>query len=131
MVQTDEPGRKPALDGSPGGGAAAPAVRVAAALAVAWVVDPLKETPSHVSSVRGIDLLDNAGSKPIDIRVPRPHRRLLDDSVRAGVWPDSVQVSGGKLSMRLPTDSTVWLAIGLHPVGHRDEAWLQKGLPCS
>jgi len=29
--------------------------------------------------------------------------RLLDDSVRTGVWPDSVQVSGGKLSMRLPT----------------------------
>ena len=29
--------------------------------------------------------------------------RLLDDSRRAGVWPDSVQVIGGKLSMRLPT----------------------------
>ena len=29
--------------------------------------------------------------------------RLLDDSLRAGVWPDSVQVIGGKLSMRLPT----------------------------
>ena len=29
--------------------------------------------------------------------------RLLDDSGRAGVWPDSVQVIGGKLSMRLPT----------------------------
>jgi hypothetical protein len=31
------------------------------------------------------------------------HRRLLDDSPRAGVWPDSVQVIGGQLSMRLPT----------------------------
>jgi hypothetical protein len=31
------------------------------------------------------------------------HTRLLDDSVRTGVWPDSVQVIGGKLSMRLPT----------------------------
>ena len=31
------------------------------------------------------------------------HWRLLDDSFRAGVWPDSVQVSGGKLSLRLPT----------------------------
>jgi hypothetical protein len=31
------------------------------------------------------------------------HTRLLDDSVRTAVWPDSVQVSGGKLSMRLPT----------------------------
>ena len=31
------------------------------------------------------------------------HSRLLDDSVRTGVWPDSVQVIGGELSMRLPT----------------------------
>ncbi len=59
------------------------------------------------------------------------HRRLLDDSVRAGVWPDSVQVSGGKLSLRLPTPLWVWLTFGLRPVGHRDEAWLKKGLPCS
>ena len=29
--------------------------------------------------------------------------RLLDDSRRTGVWPDSVQVFGGTLSMRLPT----------------------------
>jgi hypothetical protein len=57
--------------------------------------------------------------------------RLPDDSVRTDVWPDSVQVSGGKLSMRLPTGSLVWLTIGLHPAGHRDEAWLKKGLPCS
>jgi hypothetical protein len=59
------------------------------------------------------------------------HMRLLDDSDRAGVWPDSVQVSGGKLSMRLPTCLLVWLTFGLRPVGHRDEAWLKKGLPCS
>jgi hypothetical protein len=25
----------------------------------------------------------------------------------------------------------VWLTFGLRPAGHRDEAWLQKGLPCS
>jgi len=25
----------------------------------------------------------------------------------------------------------VWLSIGLRPAGHRDEAWLKKGLPCS
>jgi hypothetical protein len=25
----------------------------------------------------------------------------------------------------------VWLTIGLQPAGHRDEAWLKKGLPCS
>jgi hypothetical protein len=61
----------------------------------------------------------------------RPDSRLLDDSVRAGVWPDSVQVSGGKLSMRLPTCSWVWLTIGLRLAGRRDEAWLKKGLPCS
>ena len=61
----------------------------------------------------------------------RADTRLLDDSRRAGVWPDSVQVSGGKLSMRLPTGSQVWLTSGLRPVGHRDEAWLKKGLPCS
>jgi hypothetical protein len=57
--------------------------------------------------------------------------RLLDDSSRTGVWPDSVQVLGGKLSMRLPTRSRVWLTFGLQPVGHRDEAWLKKGLPSS
>ena len=58
-------------------------------------------------------------------------RRLLDDSGRAGVWPDSVQVIGGTLSKRLPTSCSVWLTIGLRPAGHRDEAWLKKGLPCS
>ena len=30
----------------------------------------------------------------------------LEISIRAGVWPDSVQVPGGKLSMRLPTSVT-------------------------
>jgi len=25
----------------------------------------------------------------------------------------------------------VWLISGLLPAGHRDEAWLKKGLPCS
>jgi hypothetical protein len=33
--------------------------------------------------------------------------------------------------MRLPTRLWVWLTIGLQPAGHRDEAWLKKGLPCS
>ena len=31
--------------------------------------------------------------------------------------------------MRLPPAELVWLTIGLRPVGHRDEAWLRKGLP--
>ena len=39
--------------------------------------------------------------------------RLLDDSVRTGVWPDSVQVIGGPLSLRLPTRLRVWLFFGL------------------
>jgi hypothetical protein len=64
-------------------------------------------------------------------RGSRRQSRLLDDSSRTGVWPDSVQVLGGKLSMRLPTRSRVWLTFGLQPVGHRDEAWLKKGLPSS
>ena len=58
-------------------------------------------------------------------------KRLLDKSPRAGVWPDSVQVSGGRLSMRLPTRLRVWLTIGLQSAGRRDEAWLEKGLPSS
>jgi hypothetical protein len=37
----------------------------------------------------------------------------------------------GWLSFGLPTRSRVWLTSGLQPVGHRDEAWLKKGLPCS
>jgi hypothetical protein len=33
--------------------------------------------------------------------------------------------------MRLPIRVRVWLTIGLHHVGRRDEAWLKRGLPCS
>jgi hypothetical protein len=35
--------------------------------------------------------------------VTQPLTRLLDDSVRTGVRPDSVQALGGTLSLRLPT----------------------------
>jgi hypothetical protein len=56
---------------------------------------------------------------------------LLETSERAGVWPDSVQVPGGTLSIGLPTRLRVWLTSGLQRVGRRDEAWLKKGLPCS
>jgi len=52
------------------------------------------------------------------------------DSGGAGVWPDSVQVFGGMLSVRLPT-CRPGVAHGLRPAGHCDEAWLKKGLPCS
>ena len=48
---------------------------------------------------------------PLSDREGRAHHQVgqpgwasqLDDSVRTGVWPDSVQVIGGQLSMRLPT----------------------------
>ena len=57
--------------------------------------------------------------------------RLLDDSRRTGVWPDSVQVVGGSSSCGCPPAVLVWLAIGLRPADHRDEARLKKGRPCS
>ncbi len=57
--------------------------------------------------------------------------RLLETSRRIGVWPDSVQVSGGTLSIGAAHPLRVWLSSGLRPVGHRDEAWLKRGLPCS
>jgi len=57
--------------------------------------------------------------------------RLLDDSGRTCVRPDSVQAFGGMLSTRLPTVCLVWLSIGLRAVVRRVEAWLQRGLPSS
>jgi hypothetical protein len=44
--------------------------------------------------------------------------RLLDDSPRTDVWPDSVQVIGGQLFIRLPTG---WSGVALFegiPLGH-------------
>ena len=60
-----------------------------------------------------------------------PLSRLLDDSGRTGVRPDSVQVSGGMLSLRLPTCVLVWLNFGLRFRRAPREAWLQRGLPSS
>ena len=61
-----------------------------------------------------------------------PGRRLLDTFGRTGVRPDSVQVPGGKLSMRLPTSV---IGVALHrfafPSGTAREVWLQRGLPSS
>jgi hypothetical protein len=64
------------------------------------------------------------GAPPLNHRAARAvSLRLLDHSVRTGVRPDSVQVAGGRLSLRLPTLLLgVALYIGLQPVGHRDEA---------
>ena len=44
MVQTDEPGGEPPLDGTTDDGSSAPTVRVATALAVVRIVYPLKDT---------------------------------------------------------------------------------------
>jgi hypothetical protein len=57
--------------------------------------------------------------------------RLLETSLRAGVWPDSVQVLGGTLASRLPARSRVWLYSGLRTAGHRGAVWLKRGVPGS
>ena len=56
---------------------------------------------------------------------------LLETSRRAGVWPDSVQVLGGTLALRLPARSRVWLYSGLRTAGHRGAVWLKRGVPGS
>jgi hypothetical protein len=57
--------------------------------------------------------------------------RLLETSRRAGVRPDSVQVSGGGLSTRLPTKYRCGSLSVCSPPGTVDEAWLERGLPSS
>jgi hypothetical protein len=42
-----------------------------------------------------------------------------------------VEVSGGTLSLAAAHPFGVWLTFGLRSVGHRDEAWLKRGLPSS
>lgn len=59
------------------------------------------------------------------------HSGLLETLRRIDVRPDSVQVLGGQLSFGLPAHLRVWLTFGLRPAGHRDEAWLKRGLPSS
>lgn len=59
------------------------------------------------------------------------HSGLLETFGRIGVRPDSVQVLGGTLYSGLPTRVRVWLYFGLRTVGHCDEVWLKRGLPCS
>ena len=56
---------------------------------------------------------------------------LLDTFHRIGVWPDSVQVLGGTLALRLPARSRVWLYSGLRTAGHRGAVWLKRGVPSS
>src|SRR5665647_1702654 len=64
-------------------------------------------------------------------RFPSSRTRLLETSRRAGVWPDSVQVSGGGLSTRLPTKCRCGSLPVCSPSGTVDEAWLERGLPSS
>jgi hypothetical protein len=52
VVQTDEPGGKPPLHGSTNGGSAAPAIRVATALAIARIMNALHDTSCHAMSLR-------------------------------------------------------------------------------
>jgi hypothetical protein len=51
VVKANEPGGKPPLDGATKSGTPAPAVHVAAALAVARVVDAMQNAPSHDPSL--------------------------------------------------------------------------------
>jgi hypothetical protein len=62
----------------------------------------------------------------------QPTGGYLTLSGRTGVRPDSVQVPGGKLSMRLPT-SVIGVALYrfAFPPGTAREVWLQRGLPSS
>ena len=55
--------------------------------------------------------------------------RLLEDSHRAGVGPDSVQALDGTLSSRLPTRLRVWLYSVCVPVGRRGGAWPKRVCP--
>ena len=61
--------------------------------------DPNAATHHRLSGLKGLATDRHDANRSLS----RAGTRLLDDSVRAGVWPDSVQVIGGKLSMRLPT----------------------------
>jgi hypothetical protein len=47
VVNADEPGGEPPLDGASHSGTTAPAIRVTAALAVARIVDALNNPPGH------------------------------------------------------------------------------------
>ena len=79
--------------------------------------------------------LTEQGGAPIALLDPVVHiaeTRLLDDCHRIGVWPDSVQVSGGGLSTRLPTRCLRCGSLSVcNPSGTAGEAWLERGLPSS
>ena len=72
VVQTDEPGGEPPLHGATDGRSTAPAIRVASALAIAWIVDPLKNFPCHATSLRSVGPLGQTG---VDERLPATGRR--------------------------------------------------------
>jgi len=96
-----------------------------------WQVIAVKVSPPwQVQAERG-GCSTTCRADHLSLVSPAPILGYLETSRRIGVWPDSVQVSGGTLSFGLPTRMRVWLTFGLMPDGHRDEAWLKKGLPCS
>ncbi len=64
--------------------------------------------------------------------VVRSLRGYLETWRRAGVWPDSVQVSGETLDFRgCPPVALVWLSFGLRPRRAPREERLKRGLFCS
>ncbi|MEJ7741593.1 MAG: hypothetical protein WKF73_03000 [Nocardioidaceae bacterium] len=87
---------------------------------------PLRDLLAEVAERVPVRLLLWAGRHSPALRPTRLSGPTAD---RIGVWPDSVQVSGGGLFMRLPTGLAVWLSSGLQSVGHRDEAWLEGDCP--
>ena len=68
---------------------------------------------------------------------PTCAQRLMSQAAtrRLSAGPMSGQTrsrcSAGSSPSGCPPGLLVWLTIGLRPAGHRDEAWLKKGLPCS
>ena len=65
------------------------------------------------------------------LQIKPRHSGLLEDSPRAGVWPDSVQVSGG-FALFWAAHPCAGVALFRYATpGHRDEAWLKRGLPSS
>ena len=99
-------------------------------------VMPLRRTRRTIASIVGRDeptRLKGVAHAIWDA-MPSPafDWRLLDDCrhgrclarLGPGARRDALQAAAHHVR-------TVWLTIGMQPAGHRDEAWLKKGLPCS
>jgi hypothetical protein len=58
-------------------------------------------------------------------------QRCSDVSAAKRTGSQPTLASAGSSPCGCPPAVLVWLTFGLRPAGHRDEAWLKKGLPCS